>query len=305
MDRPASHEKNRSSLDWLLVKAQQGDHDAFDKLTDCLHPILLRYLRGQGATADDAEDAIGDTLLIMLRKMEEARFKSMSAGEFVAYIRVTALNAWRNRPAGKDRGRVVPWTCLDKQTGEEVLIDLPDPRPSPDDLILIKRLFEFLMQQTEEVFIGDRVGPDRDRGNMERLAFFYFYKDGQTQNEIYQILTVIGRSFPQMPPVTPADLNNWLSMGRSLKALVAHLAQDHADIMDSLMDLHLSRLALPEQEEEVLRRVYQEKRDLAWIAAHLNLPLTEVKRLFVAGRKALIDGLARTIKKQLHGTRSG
>ena len=298
-------EGNRVDLAPLLAKARRGDQSAFDKMMQAMMPHILGVLRKQGATMDDAEDALSRAMIIIYRLLTQNRFDDMQTGGFVAYFRKVALHEWLHRPDARRALQTVPLSVVDQDTGETVIMDVCDDSPAIADTVANLSLYEFLLQQLDEVFIAGRSGADRSRGELEKLAFVYFYQDGITQNEIYDILSVLSGNFPQMTPITRADLNNWLSMGRSLKALLKHLAEHHAEIVGMLVELHLNNLQLPANISDTLRLVYREAHTLEWIAAKRGVDTAEVRRELAVGKKELIDGLARTIKAQLKVSRSG
>lgn len=298
-------EGNRVDLAPLLAKARRGDQSAFDKMMQTMSPHILGVLRKQGATMDDAEDALSRAMIIIYRLLTQNRFDAMETGGFVAYFRKVAVHEWLHRPEARRAMQTVPLSIVDQDTGEIVDLDVADNGPTVADKIANLSLYEFLLQQLDEVFVAGRSGADRSRGEFEKLAFVYFYQDGITQNEIYDILSVLSGNFPQMTPISRADLNNWLSMGRSLKALLKHLAEHHAEIVGMLVELHLNNLQLPPNIADTLRLVYREGHTLEWIAAKRGVESAEVRRELAAGKKELIDGLARTIKAQLKVSRSG
>jgi DNA-directed RNA polymerase specialized sigma24 family protein len=298
-------EGNRMDLTPLLAKARRGDPSAFDKLMQAMCPHILGVLRKQGAAPDDAEDALSKAMIIIHRLLTQNRFDAMQTGGFIAYFRKVALHEWLHRPEARRAMQTVPLSVTDRDTGETIELDVMDDSPTIADKIANLSLYEFLLQQLDEVFVAGRSGADRCRGELEKLAFVYFYQDGITQNEIFDILSVLSGNFPQMTPITRADLNNWLSMGRSLKALLKHLAEHHAEIVGMLVELHLNSLQLPANVSDTLRLVYREGRSLAWIADQRGVDIADARRELAAGKKELIEGLARTIKAQLKVSRSG
>jgi DNA-directed RNA polymerase specialized sigma24 family protein len=305
MIEPAPQQDSRINVTPMLMSAREGDETAFNRLMQVLCPPILSALRKQGASADDAEDALSKAMLIIYRLLRQNRFDAMQTGGFVAYFRTVAIHEWMHRPEVRRAIQSVPLTVLDADTGETVDLDVPDESQPLHERVANLSLYDFLMRQLDEVFVAGRTGPERCRGELEKLAFIYFYQDGMTQLDIYDILSVLGGNFPHATPVTRADLNNWLSMGRSLKSLLRHLAERHAEIAGMLVDLHLSELNLPLNVAEPLRLFYRERLSVEEIAADQGMAIVEVRQALAIGKKELIEGLARTIKAQLKVSRSG
>ncbi len=288
----------------ILTKARTGDHKAFDRLSDRLCPLVRRTLTKQGATPDDAEDAISNAMMIFYRLLSQGRFDAMETGGVIAYFRKVALHEWLHRPSARKNGAMISLVYRDA-AGEDIWIEPADTRVHFTEKVENRCLYEFLVKQLDEVFVEDKKGVDRFRGELEKFAFISYYQDNLTQNEIFIRLNQISENCSQPNPVSRVDLNNWLSMGRSLKTLLKHLAEDHTELMGTLVELHLSQLKLPEAISEVLRLVYKDGRDLKQVASRKGIELTMLKRELSIGKKALVEVLARTIKSQLHLSRFG
>ncbi len=295
---------DRMNLAPLLNKARAGDETAFNRLMEHLGPPCVGFLRRNGATIDDAEDALSKAMVIVYRLMNESRFEDYQIGGFISYFRKVAWREWLHRPEARQSLKTVSIDHVDPNTGKSSATDIPAPGGNPADPVINKELYAFLERQLDVVFIAGRSGPDRMRGECEKLAFMYFYQDGMTQNEIYDTLSVLSQNFPQMTPITHADLNNWLSMGRSLKALIKHLATNCREIVESLIDLHLRDLGLDPTIAEVLRLAYVDRCGLDEISTKCGIDAAAVSKALAAGNKELIDGLTRTIKVQLKFARS-
>ena len=295
----------QTDLTPLLSKARSGDHKAFDRLTERLCPLVRRALKKQGANADDAEDALSSALLIFYRLMTQGRFDAMQTGGVIAYFRKVALHEWLHRPSARKNGNTLSLVYCDAASGEEVTIEPADTRAHFTEKVENRCLYEFLVQQLDEVFVGMRTGPERFRGELEKLSFICYYQDGMTQNEIFVLLNTVSANCSLSNPVTRIDLNNWLSMGRSLKTLLKHIAEDHTELMGTLVELHLNQLKLPENTSEVLRLFYKEGADIKQLALRKGIEVALLKRELSVGKKALVEGLAKTIKNQLHLARFG
>ncbi len=301
----AYQERPQQDLTPLLMKAKSGDHQAFDRLTERLCPIVRRSLRKQGATVDDAEDAIGSAMLILYRLMTQGRFDAMQTGGVIAYFRTVALHEWLHRPEVRKNGATLSFYYTDQTSGESVCLDPVDTKAPFTETVENRSLYDFLLKQLDEVFVQDKSGSDRFRGEMEKLAFIYYYQDGMTQNEIFETLSPICANFPHLASLTRIDLNNWLSMGRSLKTLLKHLAEEHTEMMATLVQLHLSQLNLPETTSDVLRTVYKEGSDQRQVASERGKDLSGIKKELISAKRALVEGLAHAIKNQLHVARFG
>ena len=301
----AYQERPQQDLTPLLMKAKNGDHQAFDRLSERLCPIVRRSLRKQGATVDDAEDAIGSAMLILYRLMAQGRFDAMQTGGVIAYFRTVALHEWLHRPEVRKHGATLSFYYTDQANGESVCIEPVDTKAPFTETVENRSLYDFLLKQLDEIFVQGRTGQERFRGELEKLAFIYYYQDGMTQVEIFDTLSPICGNFPQMTVLTRVDLNNWLSMGRSLKTLLKHLAEEHTEIMATLVELHLPQLNLPETTSDVLRTVYKEGTDQRQVASERGNDLSGLKKELISAKRALVEGLARAIKNQLHVARFG
>lgn len=304
MFESGSQDRIRVDLTPDLRKACRGDAAAFDRLMKRLTPNTLHRLMRQGATDEDAEDALSETMIIVHRLLQRQRFEEVSTGGFVAYFYQVAYHEWLHCISERRQRNETLSVYEDPITGDHIGVDFSDPNPSPEHRVPNKILYDFFREQLVTVFVFSRTDAERMRGELEMLAFLYFYQDGLTQNEIFEILLPLSQAFPDQPPLTLADLNNWLSMGRSLKAVLKHLAEHHFELMDILLNLHLEQLNLPSETKQVMRLYYSEGLTLTEIAARLGSAAPSVRRTFYLGKKPLIDALTRTIKGQLKRSRS-
>lgn len=292
----------QTQITLLLQKSQRGDHGAFDKLMNIVCPIIKNTLRKQGATADDADDILGTSMAIIFRVLTNGGFKTIQPGGFVNYFKKVAVNAWLH--SRRKANLTTSLSFTDSATGEEMECNISDGSRPLTEQVENKYLYDFLIDLLEDVFVKGKQGAERARGEMEKRSFLYFYRDGMTQNEVFDTLKLQSSGIENMNPITRADINNWLSMGRSLKSLLKRLTDEHRELTDVLIDLHLGKLALPAKTESVLRMVYHDGSSLDSIAANLKSTTGEIKRDLMTGKRMLVDSLAQTIKGQLHNART-
>jgi RNA polymerase sigma-70 factor, ECF subfamily len=114
---------------WLILRAQAGDREAFDRLFRLLQEPLYRYIFSLTGARAMAEDILQEVFLLIYRKIRWLREPEL-------------LRPWvyriATREAFKHLKRERRWS--DKTEDESVLLDLP--APSRDELApeLIARL---------------------------------------------------------------------------------------------------------------------------------------------------------------------
>jgi RNA polymerase sigma-70 factor (ECF subfamily) len=106
----------------LLLRAQDGDENAWKDLTDLYRPLVVGWLRYQAVPADDVDDLVQEILLAAVQNLS-AFSHSGRSGAFRSWLRTIAHNCacdfWK---AQGRRGRAAGGT-----DGAEVLRQLEDP----------------------------------------------------------------------------------------------------------------------------------------------------------------------------------
>jgi RNA polymerase sigma-70 factor (ECF subfamily) len=125
---------------WLILRAQAGDREAFDRLFRLLQEPLYRYIFSLVGSRAPAEDVLQEVFILIYRKIRWLREPEL-------------LRPWAyriaTREAFKHLKRERRWT--DKTEDESVLLDLP--APSRDELApeMIAQLVERLSPASRAV----------------------------------------------------------------------------------------------------------------------------------------------------------
>jgi RNA polymerase sigma-70 factor (ECF subfamily) len=72
-----------------------GDQEAWLRFVRLYTPLLYHWARRVGLAEHDAEDLVQDVFELLLRKLPEFRYEQ--GGSFRNWLRVVALNKWRER----------------------------------------------------------------------------------------------------------------------------------------------------------------------------------------------------------------
>src|SRR5262245_42689665 len=84
-----------TSLTLLQSLRQPGDGAAWNRFVQLYTPLLYHWARRLGLQQSDAEDLVQDVFTLLLRKLPEFRYEQ--GGSFRNWLRVVALNKWRER----------------------------------------------------------------------------------------------------------------------------------------------------------------------------------------------------------------
>jgi RNA polymerase sigma-70 factor (ECF subfamily) len=84
-----------TSLTLLQRLRQPGDQEAWLRFVRLYTPLLYHWARRAGLQGPDAEDLVQDVFELLLRKLPEFRYQP--GGSFRSWLRVVALNKWRER----------------------------------------------------------------------------------------------------------------------------------------------------------------------------------------------------------------
>lgn len=97
----------------ILVRAQEGESAAWQRLTDLYRPMILKWLRQCSVSAHDAEDLAQDILLTMIRALPKFTHSGRT-GAFRSWLRTITVNRtndfWRSRkraPQATDRSSLL------------------------------------------------------------------------------------------------------------------------------------------------------------------------------------------------------
>ncbi|MCI0639548.1 MAG: sigma-70 family RNA polymerase sigma factor [Gemmataceae bacterium] len=84
-----------TSLTLLERLRTPGDQEAWLRFVRLYTPLLYYWARRAGLPEHDAEDLVQDVFELLLRKLPEFRYEQ--GGSFRNWLRVVALNKWRER----------------------------------------------------------------------------------------------------------------------------------------------------------------------------------------------------------------
>lgn len=93
--KPKKHSVDTTSLTLLESLRQPGDQEAWNRFVQLYTPLLYYWARRLGLQQSDAEDLVQDVFALLLRKLPEFRYDK--GGSFRNWLRVVALNKWRER----------------------------------------------------------------------------------------------------------------------------------------------------------------------------------------------------------------
>ena len=105
-DEPDIHERAQED-EWLVVRCQLGERDAFDELIARWHDPLWRCVRRLSGDDDVANDVVQDVWLRVLRGMPRLR----DGAKWRAWLFGIARNVWMDRL--RQRYTAAPLTDLD------------------------------------------------------------------------------------------------------------------------------------------------------------------------------------------------
>jgi RNA polymerase sigma factor (sigma-70 family) len=111
----------------LLRIRDAGDQDAWQSFHGIYRPLLIRYGRATGLSADDAEDMAQQILEVVHQKIDGFDYDPKS-GRFRGWL----LTLVRNRSANLARGRGVAWRAQQKLAERQV--QRQQDQVSPDQI---------------------------------------------------------------------------------------------------------------------------------------------------------------------------
>lgn len=299
----ALKEYNYIEIAILLERARQKEEAAFDRLMERCIPAVAAHLRNQGCRSDDLEDSLAQAKLAMFRCLESPVFENMNGKNYLAYFCKVGENIWNRIARRAATHATMPLVYTDQRTGEMVELEVGDPGRGFDERVVDTNLYQFILDAMEEVFVRTRPADKQNRGRMERDAFIRYYVDGETQGNILLYLQNIAATVGEEVQITEADLNNWLSNGRSLSRLLKWLIDRHNDLLKLLVDMHFKSVEMPQVQKDTLQSVCVEGRTIEEIARSRAVPLNEVRQELKDSRKRFLEELTRIIKDQLHESR--
>jgi RNA polymerase sigma-70 factor (ECF subfamily) len=132
----------------LLLRAQDGDEDAWKGLTGLYRPLLHSWLRRQGAPPSDLDDLIQEILLSVVRSLPTFSHSGQT-GSFRSWLRTIACHRasdyWKGRrrqPAGSD-----PLAALAQVEDDDS--ELSRQWDQEHDQYVLHRLLELVEQEFE------------------------------------------------------------------------------------------------------------------------------------------------------------
>ena len=138
------------TLEELVIRAQFGRTDAFDKLIDMFHKDIFRLVYYRIRSQADAEDITQEIFVKVFKGIKRLK----DPEKFKSWLYTIALNCV------KDFSRKKVWTIFQFSNDEEDEPEIPDNQLNPEEQIVQKEFWdnfrsftETLSKQEREVFI--------------------------------------------------------------------------------------------------------------------------------------------------------
>ncbi len=116
-------------IETLVARAQQGDHDSFEKIFELYHEPIARYVRLR-SNPEEVEDLVGEIFLKIVRNLPRykpnKKILATGRGAFPAWV----FRIARNLIIDQYRRTNENVSLYDPKSGE-IRFDLPDPRLNP------------------------------------------------------------------------------------------------------------------------------------------------------------------------------
>jgi RNA polymerase sigma-70 factor, ECF subfamily len=176
--RVASHSLRCSGalenpMDELVVRAREGDRDAFRPIYDRFARPLLQFIFDMTGQRDHAEDLLQETFIRAFRHLGDLREPARFSTWLFGIARNVCLESWRSRE--RDRRKV--------DLDEEEALELPDAAPLPEGTLLNRELNSIIRQSMNALEV--------DKRQVFLLKVFY----GHSYEEIMEIT---GFSLPKV-----------------------------------------------------------------------------------------------------------
>jgi DNA-directed RNA polymerase specialized sigma24 family protein len=268
-----------------------GEAEALAPLMVFCYPAIRRTIRDR-VLPDLIKDCVQDTSLRVWQAVKNGRFRNEGVPQFVKFVKTIA---WREaRSYYRYAAREDPLSY--ERDGEEVERDLPSPE-SAGQAVEHRLLLNDLLDKALIHSAADQ--PGKDAGLLKKMAFQSFYVDHLPQPEIATQLKRHALTAQLEISITEDVLNNWLSGGRILKAVIEYVVRHSGKELAQLIELAMPVAKLTEGERGVLLLRWCGGKDVAAIAAERNISRDEVEKAL----KKAFDKLVGAIKGQLHDAR--
>jgi RNA polymerase sigma factor (sigma-70 family) len=266
----------------LIGQACAGDSSAFESLWVDSLTAVRRLVWTLTGNREDTEDVLQETAVRAL--------KAISAGRYEHQERFTAWVCKIARNVVLDSLRRAKWFVpIDD------LSDMPDSsQPSPESAAITATLVKFLDAQLDECLAREaNTDTQRKRGHLRKLAFYWYYADGFSLEEVTLSLQA---EFARhgLGEITKSTVNNWLAGGRLIRQLVEHLVENHSNALERLKALTFERAGVTPEEMRAASDLTHGKGGARRVQ--------DVRHLRNAKRK-VIAFLAHDIAKAIHDLR--
>jgi DNA-directed RNA polymerase specialized sigma24 family protein len=282
----------------LIDRALSADPRAFDELASCLRSRLQPYTRRHARTLADADDALQNTLLAIIRALGAGRYTHINEAAFLGWVYKIAHREIMScgRSADPPGGPPVPLEAAEYMAA-------PDPAPSVETEGERHGLLDLLNRELDAALVfSERTDHGRNIGMLKKLAFVEFYVDERTIREIHESVCYYAQMLEPGLAVSAGAVNNWLARGDVLRVLVGRLVESHRDLLSKLADSGVYE-ALEPDEFRALTGYWEEGKDVPSIAAGLRRSEAEVVALLRDAKRVVVLKLGSAMKQQLHEMR--
>ena len=279
----SDHNTNR-----LIARISAGDNSAFDALWADSLSAVRRVVWAMTGNHEDTEDFLQETAVHALKALSTGRYEHQE--RFTAWVCKIARNVVL------DNMRRVKWSVPIAEIG-----DMPDSsQPSPERAAVTATLAKFLDAQLDECLgYESNADAERKRGHLRKLAFYWYYVDGFSLDDVTVSLQV---EFARhgLGDIAKSTANNWLAGGRLIRQLVDHLVENHSDALERLSGLTKEEIGLsPEEMRAASKLIYGNRAARSVASVHGD----DAKHLRNA-KKKMVGVLSRDIAEALHDLRS-
>lgn len=274
----------------LVSRCRQGDRLSFDKLWKKYSRRIsyFIYIRA-GANPEDTADLTQETFI--------RAWTALAKGTNVSAFRPWLYSIARNVAIDWLRGRKVNFVPLDEQ------LEHHSSKPSVVESVETSSSLEFLLRQLDEVLITSSENlVARNLGHLRKMAFMGFYVDGQTLPKLKDQLAAHAQALGVAAP-SKTQLNNWLSRGDILNALVRHLVMEHPGWTTGLIKNCLETLSLPSADLDIALLRWHKGMEIQLIAAQTGLQVQDLANKLERIADKLTPLVTSTLKAGLHDSR--
>jgi RNA polymerase sigma factor (sigma-70 family) len=275
----------------LTQSCVRGDRHAFDQLWQSYHQRIFNFIYFRiGGIYEEAENLSQETFVRAWSAIRRG-VQINSFGGWLYSISRNVINDWlRDNP-----GHLV-------EPLEEGVNEPTDPGSAHESLET-KTYYEFLLQQLDEVLlVSNETSDAKIFGYLGKMAFMWFHCHGNSITAIRDELESHAKALGAVCP-SIAQLNNWLSRGDILSALIRHLVQEHPGWVTGVISRALESMDLPELEAKISRLRWQKYLSFEEIAAETRLEISEVEKVMRRTTYTVTKEVSKQIKCSLHDLR--